>query len=390
MSKSVIEEKRTIHAQTVFSIEQSDLFSDDKIQDVQRKSIDNIVSNRIKAKDETTYKVFRREIPVREQLLYNSVADWAAGSKVDHTLGPLTGIDGRQFWYDFYPIEKLITLYIQGVADPVLLFKVKQSGRLTANPKIPVRASLTRTYTLGKGSIWINSKFLAPNAPTGTYTGLTISDGKITLSKAPQNINNKLTVAANTMVSVTLNLEQPPVTDADASSPYGKDARSAELQMPEVLNFHFSGNGRSIDKVGSASWNLYGQKMQFDWIANQQTVYDTQLQRIIFPFKPSEQKVIIQNNQSNFHFLDKEAAIQKSGWVLPVAAIDTSQPTAAAGIGEMFVQCKQGLINKWTGLNGGSFSLNNPGILVGTGQILIADLTAGKSTRKSNSKTLEG
>ena len=135
---------------TGFSIEESDLFSDDKIPDVRRKSISSIVNQRLETKEETQYKVFRRELPVREQLLQNSVADWAAGSKVDHTIGPLTGVDGREFWYDFYPIEKLISLYMQGISDPVLLFKIKENNRIVRNPNVPVRASLTKTYSLGE------------------------------------------------------------------------------------------------------------------------------------------------------------------------------------------------------------------------------------------------
>ncbi len=376
LSKSEISDQSKA-SESAFSIEKTDLFSDDSIPEEQKKSINTILSKRVKTNETTNYKVFRREVPVREQLLYNSVADWAAGSKVDHSLGPFTGNDGRKFWYDFYPIEKLVTLYMQGITEPVLLFKIKQSGRLTAITNAPVRASLTKTYSLGKGTIWINSKFLAPNSPSATYTGLLIKDGKITLNQTPQDVNNKLTVPAGTNVSVSLNLDQPKVTDADTNSEYGKDAREMQLQLPETLSFHFSANGRTIDNVGNASWNLYGQKIQFEWMANQQTVYDTQLQRIFFPFKSSEQNVVIQKNESDFHKLSKEAAIQKSGWILPVAAIDISQPTAAAGIGEMLVQCKNGLINKWVGLNGGSFSLNKPAILVGPGQVLITDLTAG-------------
>ncbi|MDD4108652.1 MAG: hypothetical protein PHH93_08030 [Prolixibacteraceae bacterium] len=245
------------------------------------------------------------------------------------------------------------------------------------NPNFPVTAKPSPTYSLVKGSIWIYSRILAPGAPEGTYTGLTIKGGKITLSNLPQNINNKLTIAAGTTVNVELNPDQQEVTDADSESAYGRDARDMKLQLPEVLEFHFSGNGRTIDKAGDASWRLYGQKMQFEWVKNQQAIYDAQIQRIFFPFKASGKNIVIKHNKSEFHSLGKEAEIQKSGWVLPVASIDILEPTAAAGTGEMFVQCKKGLINKWIGLKGGSFSLNMPGFLAGPGQILIADLSAG-------------
>lgn len=375
LSKSVIEEK--LSRQPEFSFEKSDLFSEETISAIQKKSIRNITDDLLKETKETKYKVFRREIPVREHLLHSSVADWAIGSKVDHSLGPFNNEDGRQFWYDFYLIEKLITLHITGVANPVLLFKIKQSGRLVSNPNRRVSLRPSRTYSLVKGSIWINSRFLAPNAPEGTYTGLTIKGGKITLSKSPQKSNDNLTIPANTTVKVELNLDQQEVAEAETDSNYGKDARKMLLQLPEVLEFHFSGNGRAIDNAGSASWTLYGQNLGFGWVKTLQVMYDAQIRRIFFPFKSSAQKIVIQSNESEFHKLEKEAEIQKSGWVLPVASINISEPTAAAGTGEMYVQCKKGLANDWVGLEGGGFSLKTPGFLVGPGQILIADLSAG-------------
>ncbi len=382
LSKSVIEEKVARLRQTEFSFEKSDLFSADTISDIQKKSISNILNKKLKAKKVTRYKVFRREIPVREQLLHSSVSEWAAGSKVDHSLGPFFNEDGRQFWYDFFLIEKLITLYMQGVANPVLLFKIKEGGfavasRRVVNRNIPVIGRPSRIYSLVKGSIWINSRFLAPNAPEGSYTGLTINSGKITLSNLPQSINEKLTIPASTTVKVELNLDQQEAAEADTQTNYGKDARNMQLQLPETLEFHFSGNGRTIDNAGDASWRLYGQKMQFEWVKDQQTIYDAQIQRIVFPFKSSEQNIEIHSNESEFHKLAKEAEIQKSGWVLPVASIDISEPTVAAGTGAMYVQCKKGLVNEWIGLKGKGFSLNAPGFLVGPGQILIADMTAG-------------
>ncbi|QEC53804.1 hypothetical protein [Anseongella ginsenosidimutans] len=218
---------------------------------------------------------------------------------------------------------------------------------------------------------------LAPNAPPGTYTGLAISGGKITLSIKPQTINNKLTVSAGAVVNVQLNLDQQEVSDAGDDSPYGIDARKMNLELPEILEFHFSGNGRTIDKAGSASWELYGQKIHFEWAGGQQTVYDPKIQRIFFPFTASEEDLVIQDSASVFNRLSGSAKIHKSGWALPVAAIDVSMPTAAAGTGEMFMQGEKGLTDQWAGLKGGGFALNMPGFLAGPGQLLITDLTAG-------------
>ena len=379
LSKSSLKENICEPVKPGFSFEKSDLFFEERILEIRKKNINSIVNKNVKGKEEPQYRVFRREVPVREQLLHNSIAEWAVGAKVDHSIGPFNQKDGRQFWFDFFPIEKLIALYMQGETDPVLLFKIKPGRQLAVNPDLPITANPSKTYNLLKGSIWISSKFLAPNAPSGTYTGLTINSGKIQLSDKPQKVNDKLTVSSNTTITVQLNLDQPEVADPDDESPYGIDAREMQLQLPETLEFHFSGNGRSIDNVSQSGWNLYGQAIEFDWSESAQTTYDTQIQRIVFPFQASEQNVEIQKNESDFNFLSEEAEIDRSGWVLPVASIDISQPVAAGGIGEMFVQCKKGLLDGWHGLKGGGFSLNAPGLLVAPGQILLADLSAGNS-----------
>lgn len=377
LSETSFDKDRYLPVKKRYSYEESDLFFENRVSKERRKIIDTVVKTRATKEKETRFKVFRREVPVRDNLLPGSVADWAVGAKVDHAIGPFKGKDGRQFWYDFFPLEKFVALYVQGVSDPVLLFRARTEGRININVPIKVRA--VKIYNLVQGSIWINSKFLAPNAPDGTYTGLTISGGKITLSNLPKLTGKKLTVSARTSITVSLNLDQPEVVDADTESPYGKNARKINLQLPEHLTFHFSGHGRSIDKVGSASWKVYGQALKFGWNDSVQTTYNPLIQRIFFPFKPSSQEVVVQENASEFNFLSGQAAIHSSGWVLPVSTIDVSQPLAAAGIGEVFIQCKEGLTNRWHGLKGGGYNLNAPGLLVGPGQILLADFAAGNT-----------
>lgn len=376
LSESVFNEDIVKSQKIEFSFEKSDLFSDETISDVQKRSIGSIVNNKINT-EEVRYKVFRRELPIREQLLHNSIADWAAGSKANVSMGPFKNKDGRQFWYDFFQIEKLVTLYMQGEVHPVLLFKVRQTDTIISRFNTPLLVQPSRTYSIVEGSIWINSRMLAPDAPEGAYTGLTVRSGRIELNQLPQIINNKLTVSSNTNVRVQLKLDQPDPSDVDTESPYGKDSRNLLLHLPEDFEFQFKGNSRTIDVAGRASWQLYGQRIRFEWVENQQADYDSQMQRIIIPMRASVSELTIVSSESEFHVPDKAAGIQHSGWVLPVAAIDVSQPTAAAGTGELYVQVTSGIGTTWNGLHGGRFSLNEPVFLVGPGQILIADFSAG-------------
>lgn len=355
-----------------FSFEQSDLFFEQSIPQARLDALNLLARNQDAQREEPAFRMFVREVPIREQLIYGSMPAWAAGAKVSHSVGPFTNQDGRQFWYDFYTIRKLIALYIQGINEPVLLFNTSRE-----RPASPPIVSRLTTYTLSRGSIWINSRFLAPNAPIGTYTGLTIQAGTITLSNRPVDVNGKLTVTANTAVAVRLELDQPAVASANDATSFGIDARNLELKLPSNLTFNFSGQGRTIDTVGDASWMLYGQSLNFGWNSRSQTTYDPQLQRIVFPFSASEQTLQIGRNESEFNTVSGAATIARSAWTLPVAAIDIAQPTEAAGIGEMLVQCDAGLVDGWRRLEGGGFRLNSPAFLISPGQILLADLSAG-------------
>ncbi|MFK7772106.1 MAG: hypothetical protein AB8F94_08195 [Saprospiraceae bacterium] len=359
-----------------FTFEKSDLFFDEKIPKEHRIVLNKIATRYTKRKEEPRFKVFVREVPLREQLLQSSVPDWAAGGKVDHTVGPFVNSDGRQFWYDFFPIEKLITLYVEGMTEPALLFKTRSRRKLAISPKFPIQINLSKKYTLAKGTIWINAKLLGPNAPINTFTGLTIDGGTVELSKKATIVNDKLTAALNTQVSVELNLGQQEASSMDESAPYGKDARSMELSLPDHLNFHFSAQGRTIDSVGSASWRLYGQPIQFRSNSQVQVNYNPLIQRIVFPMNASESDIEIRESDSDFNEVQQTALIVQAGWALPVATIDISQPTSAGGTGAMMVNTGAGISNTWRGVNNGGLHLNNPVFLVGPNQIFIGDFTA--------------
>lgn len=359
-----------------FTFEKSDLFFDEKIPKEHRLALDKIATRYAKRKEEPRYKVFVREVPLREQLLQSSVADWAAGAKVDHTIGPFVNSDGRQFWYDFFLIEKLITLYVEGITEPALLFKTRTRRKLPISPNFPITVNLSKKYNLAKGTIWINAKLLGTNAPANTFTGLTIDGGTVELSKKAVVIDDKLTVALNTQVSVNLNLDQQEASNVDESAPYGKDARNMELSLPNHLNFHFSGQGRTIDSVGDASWRLYGQSIRFRSNSQIQVEYNPLIQRVVFPFNASESAMEIRESDSDFNKVQQSAPIVQAAWALPVATIDITQPTSAEGTGAMVVNTRAGISNTWRGVNSGGLNLNNPVFLVGPGQIFIGDFTA--------------
>jgi hypothetical protein len=354
-----------------FSFERSDLFFTEAIPKSRLETLNRLVENQ-EAQRKPTFRVFVREVPVREQLIHGSIPSWAAGAKVSQSIGPFQNQDGRQFWYDFYAISKFIVLYMQGINEPVLLFRVDK-GRV--NPgAIPNRLI---SYNLAKGSIWINSRLLAPNAPRGTYTGLTIQGGMIALTRRPVNQGGKLTVPVNTAITLQLQLDQPDAVGVNPSTPFGIDARNLQLLLPKTVSLQFGPQTQPIQSLGNASWTLYGQSLNFEWTSQAQPSYDPVLQQIVVPFTASESMLQIRQSESEFNTIRGAATITRSAWTLPVATIDLTQPTEAAGIGAILVQCGKGLVDTWQGLEGGGLGLAIPAFLVSPGQIFLADLTTG-------------
>jgi len=373
-SAALPDDASELHARP-FALHDADIFSAEQISPQRAASLRAVVKKSSARKSEPEYRVFMRETPLREVSLRGSMPAWASGAAVQQTIGPFTHLDGRQYWFDFFKIEKLIALYIQGRPEPVMLFKISTSSKLVRKNLIPVR--MTRAYKLVAGSVWIHSPLLAANAPVGFYTGLTIKGGTISFSAAPQIVGDKFTIAPTTNVAVKLDLRQPAVSDADPSSPYGVDARAAELDLPAQFAFHFNGQGRAFDEISNARWVVYGHQASFQWQSQTQPTYDAALKRVLIPFTCSQENFQVSDNQSPFHSLQGDAPITASAWALPAAPIDVMNPTPAAGIGGILIRGGKSLTSAWSGLQDGDLHLNQPSLLAEVGSILVGDVSAG-------------
>lgn len=355
-----------------FSFESADLFSPENIAAIRGAAIARVAQANAAAE----YRLFVREVPLRSTQLFGSNPSWASGAAPERSFGPFVNQDGRRYWFDLFRIEKLVALYVQGFPEPALLFKVK-AGFHFIDQLRPLSAEAHTSYRLNAGSIWINSRLLATNAPPGFYTGLTIRSGNIALSAAPTLIDDRLTLATGTMARVQLQLQQPAVTDADAASAYGQDARAAQIGLPEEFAFHFAGENHALDTVGPASWRVYGHDAAFEWREQQATTYEPFLNRVLIPVTASTGTFKVSENESPFHELNGETKIAASFWALPAAAIDVAHPTPAEGIGALAVRGGPGLTSGWTALKGGPVNLKQPYVMTAPGRIAISDPSLG-------------
>ena len=357
-----------------FSFEAADIFLPENIAAERGAVIERVAQTQA----EGEYRLFVREVPLRSTQLPGSNPLWASGATPERSFGPFINSDGRRFWFDFFRIEKLVALYAQGAPEPALLFKIR-TGFQFIGINLPLAADARASYNPIAGSIWINSRLLVSNAPLGFFTGLTIRGGDIALSAVPHVVDGRLTMTPGTTARVQLQLQQQTVNDAEAASAYGKDARSAQIELPQEFAFDFDGGNRALDLVGRASWRVYGQETEFDWRQQQATTYEPFLNRVLIPVAASTETFAVSDNQSAFHTLSGETKIAASFWALPTASIDVANPSPAEGIGALLIRGETGLTSQWTALKGGSVNLKQPFVMAAPGRIAISDPGAGNA-----------
>jgi hypothetical protein len=360
-----------------FSVESSDLFFAEIIAPQERSRLVQLADRIARDTRPPDLRVFVRDVPVRTTQIPGSVPLWAGGAAVTETLGPFLSKDGRRIWYDFYKITQLVALYVQGRPDPAILFNVSLAKK-SLHIDLPAIVDALTVYHLIPDSVWINSALLASNAPANLFTGLKIKGGTVTLSAAPQLVNGKLTLAATTKATVTLDLDPAATVASDAASPYGKDARKAAMHLPEKLSFHFTGGNGVIDAVDDRiGWKVYGQAADFYWNKKAAPTFDALLNRVLIPLDCSVKRFTVSDCASPFMTLAGAADIERSAWALPVAELDVVKPPPAAGIGGLAVHGKKGLTALWQGLKGGAVNLPAPWLLSDPGRLNVTDLQAG-------------
>ncbi|RIW12700.1 hypothetical protein D0X99_18045 [Algoriphagus lacus] len=371
-AKSLLVSKDLTVRSDSFSFERSQLFSKERIKPEQMERIREVVEKVKLNEKEPELRPFVREVPVRSTQIRKSVPAWAAGAKVEKTIGPLIREDGRPVLIDFYKVVKLLGLYQQNSPLPVILFQAEfQEKRIKAINTPPVEVA--KDYKIVAGSVWIRADMLAQNAPANRYAGLKVSSGQIQLSQNPVLQNEKLVLGAQTGVQVSLVLQQAePVVYPPKK--HGKDAVDTKVNTPQSFTFSFTGASKAqISTVGEGSAEVYGQKYAFQQ-KNAAPSYHAQISRLLIPMscdqsgiKPAVQKGLL------LGFLES-APLKSAAWAIPAAELDVNNPLEAAGTGGFALEGKEGLKCYWQGLQAKNLKLQQPLFLVDPGRIGMTDL----------------
>jgi hypothetical protein len=248
------------------SVERATWYGPESLSPERAQRIDKLVAETDPTQP-PEFRVFRREAPLSAPALDLATPVWGRGGAIEQTIGPVNGVDGRKFWFDFYPVAQLVPIYFAGDAQPAMLFymsllKLKLAEQVRISDVLKFIKS--KQYNLSRGSIWIRADLLAAGAPAGSYVGLTINGGKLIFAPTLVAAGGKLTIPAGGKCTVALNLLAPD-PPAIGKSKAGIDAAKASLSLPAEFSFVLQAGKAGVAKVADAKWTLYGQKVDFTW-----------------------------------------------------------------------------------------------------------------------------
>ena len=262
------------------SVERATWFAPETIATESRSLLDRFVdSGKIDAAP--AFRVFRRETPISAPMLDLATPSWGRGALAQHSIGPLRGVDGRLFWFDFFPLVKLAALHFAGDPQPAILFFERPHTALSRP---------TNQHTLVKSSIWIRANLLAPTAPAGTYVGLQIDGGTLTFSAAPESVDNKFIMVAGSTCNAALRLSPSPAA-AVPPGPAGQDAAAAQLTTPETFSFSLAAGQATPTSVSEASQRVYGTDFHFAAVQGATATFEPLLLSVVIPM-PRRRKPI--------------------------------------------------------------------------------------------------
>ena len=379
VAKTLLQQDASLVTNQQFSFQSSDLFFTQNVKGSRLANIQAVVQGALATKlEQPDLRLFVRDVPIRSTQVTGSVPSWAAGARVDTTVGPFIDADGRRLWFDFYKIEKLIGLYLANQSSPAILFKASFTQRRTGGAFI-LQQDAAKNYTIVEGSVWIKASLLSNAAPPDRYCGLKVSGGTITLDALPQKLNGKLFINAGNNVKVNLNLAQAE-TEAAGTGDYGKDARDASFTLPATFSFSFNTTSALVNSLAEGKWNMYGPDIKFGLgNTNQPIEYDASISRLLIPVTSSEAQFSVVKCSSPFNLMNGSAEISKSFWALSAATLDVQNPLQANGNGAYLLKCKYGLTGKWIAIDGNGAVLHVPTVLGEPGRIGITDMQSDAS-----------
>jgi hypothetical protein len=150
-----------------------------------------------------------------------------------------------------------------------------------ATSRIPIHPAAHVNLSIPAGSIWIAARLFSAGAPDGSFAGIRIKSGTLTISGHSNIQNDVLVVPPNEAVTLKVMLDTP-ATGGPATGP-GAEAAQAKATLPATATFVCTAAKMQRVDTENASISLYGEALTFT--RNQvDPVYDAGLRQMLVPF----------------------------------------------------------------------------------------------------------
>ena len=256
--------------------------------------------------------------------------------------------------------------------------------RVTHLPVSTLLEQLRRSpFALPAGSIWFRANLFNGAATPGGYTGLRIAGGTLTFSIPPIDLAGRITIPAGGSCALELTLS-PAVVPAPGAANAGVDAAKSTLALPAGCALTLAAAGITIRGVDRASCTAYGTDVAMTWRGVTAALFVNELNAVVLPMEAAPDRFALRSSASPLATPDGQAAMNRSGWALPISLIDVATPPELAANGALAMHLGHGLTISWRGLREGPVTLRSPWLSVSAGALLITDTNA--SNRYANQR----
>jgi hypothetical protein len=303
------------------------------------------------------YDVAIRSVPFKTSTNPLATPAFAAGRRVERTIGPVRDSAGREIWIDLLLRTRQVGVVRGAGTEPLLLVPLR--GPLRAGASI----------RLGSGSVWIQARLLAPAAPPGAYCGIRIKGGRLRLSAPATSSGGNLIIGAGHVA--TLEIETDPVAASTTAGAPGADGHAVRSDPPAMARFVFEPAGGRLDAADDAQIRALGTTLK---LAHRIAPADLDplINRVVLPFDLTPQSFVTRRVRSELFAVTGEAPIVGGGWALPLTIAAPASLGAAAGVGGLAAVLGPGLESSWRGLAGGPVPLEAAVVLVEPGRLALA------------------
>lgn len=191
---------------------------------------------------------------------------------------------------------------------------------------------------LPAGSVWLATLLFDSAAPNGSWAGVRIRGGALSLSVPATVSGTALQVSPGTVITLQLKLDRGAAVPAAGS--HGGDARELKVETPEAATFIAQvGSGAKLTEAREGALEVFGARLRLRHQEGAQARFESQAQRLCFPFSVDRSTLSIAESQSELFKPRGRAEIAFAAWAVPVA----SSPAEAQHAGGFLLSIQKGL-----------------------------------------------